>query len=339
MLIHTDKTKLFISKANKLHKNRYNYSKVNYINAKTKITIICREHGDFQQTPSNHLSNYNCQKCAKNYQLDTNSFIEKAINIHNNKYDYSKVNYINADTQIIIICREHGEFRQIPDFHINRKCGCPKCCNNVKLDLLEFIDKADKIHDNKYDYSKVEYNNNRKPVIIICKKHGEFSQIPYVHINQKCGCPNCINKTEYKFYEKIKEIYPTIKRQYKVEWCKNKQRLPFDFAIEELKIIIELDGEQHFTQVSNWTSPEIQIEKDKFKTNCANKNGFSIIRILQDDVSKDKFDWLTEIQTNVSKITNEQTIQNIFICKNNEYTQIKSNSFNLLSYSNLNLSS
>ena len=64
---------------------------------------------------------------------------------------------------------------------------------------------------------------------------------------------------------KIKEIYPTIKRQYKVKWCKNKLCLPYDFAIEELKIIIELDGEQHFTQVSNWTSPETQIENDKFK--------------------------------------------------------------------------
>lgn len=319
MLIHTDKTELFISKANKIHENRYDYSKVNYINAKTKITIICREHGEFQQTPSNHLSNYNCQKCAKNFQLDTNSFIEKAKVIHNDKYDYSKVNYINADTQIIIICREHGEFIQIPDFHINRKCGCPKCSNNVKLDLLEFIDKSNKIHSNKYDYYKVEYVNNRNHVIIICKKHGEFLQLPYVHLLNH-GCPNCINKTEYKFYEKIKEIYPTIKRQYKVEWCKNKLCLPFDFAIEELKIIIELDGEQHFTQVSNWTSPETQIEKDKYKTECANKNGFSVIRLLQDDVSKDKFDWLNEIQTCVSRITNTQKIENVFICKNNEYT-------------------
>ncbi len=305
MIVHTDKTELFISKANKIHQNRYDYSKVNYINAKTKITIICREHGEFQQTPSNHLCNYNCQKCTNNYKLDTRSFIEKAKVIHNNKYDYSKVNYINADTQIIIICREHGEFTQIPDFHINRKCGCPKCANN-KVDLSEFIKRANRIHGNKYDYSKVEYVNNRKHVIIICKKHGEFYQTPDIHTNHNCGCPSCINKTEYKFYEKIKEIYPTIKRQYKVGWCKNKLCLPFDFAIEELKIIIELDGEQHFTQVSNWTSPEIQIEKDKFKTGCANKNGFSVIRLLQDDVSKDNFDWLTEIKTSVSKIMTEE---------------------------------
>jgi hypothetical protein len=112
----------------------------------------------------------------KIFSLDTASFIEKAKNIHNDKYDYSKVNYINADTQIIIICREHGEFTQIPDFHINRKCGCPKCSNNIKLEISEFIEKSNKIHCNKYDYSKVEYVNNRKHVIIICKKHGEFLQ-------------------------------------------------------------------------------------------------------------------------------------------------------------------
>ena len=95
--------------------------------------------------------------------------------------------------------------------------------------------------------------------------------------------------------------------------------MPFDFVIEELKIIIELDGEQHFAQVSNWTSPEIQIEKDKYKINCANNNGFSMIRLLQNDVLKDKINWIQEIKISISKILNDRKIQNVFICKNNEY--------------------
>ena len=318
MLPTNNKTIYFISKAIKIHGDRYNYSNVNYINAKTKINIICKEHGIFEQTPSNHLCNYNCQKCAKNYKLDTLKFIEKANQIHNNIYDYSKVNYINADTQIIIICKIHGEFIQIPDFHINRKCGCPKCANNVKLDLLEFIDKSNQIHNNVYDYSKVEYINNRSPIIIICKTHGEFTQIPFVHLLNH-GCPSCINKTEFLFLKKIQDFYPTLKKQYKVEWCKNKNCLPFDFVIEELKIIIEIDGPQHFIQVANWTSPEIQKEKDTYKINCANENGFSVIRLLQIDILKDKFDWIEELKYNISKINNEQKVQNIFICKNNEY--------------------
>jgi very-short-patch-repair endonuclease len=318
MTSQIDKTNLFISKAKEIHGDRYDYSKASYINAKTKIMIICNVHGIFEQTPSNHLSNYNCQKCSNNYKLDTLSFIEKAKNIHNDRYNYSKVNYVNANTLITIICKEHGEFNQIPDFHINRKCGCPKCSNNLKNDTSGFIEKANKIHNNKYNYSKVEYINNRKQIIIICNIHGEFMQQPFVHLSSH-GCPSCINKTEFIFFTKMQQFYPTIKRQFKVQWCKNKLYLPFDFVIEEYKIILEMDGQQHFEQISNWTSPEIQIEKDKYKIKCANENGFSVIRILQNDVSKDNFDWLTEINTSISKIIDEKKVQNIFICKNNEY--------------------
>ena len=317
-MLSQNKTNLFISKAIKIHGDKYEYSKVNYINAKTKVTILCKTHGEFTQTPSNHLNRHNCQKCANNFKGNTEIFIEKAKQINGDRYVYSKVNYINADTPVLIICKEHGEFTQIPDFHINRKCGCPKCSNNIKLDTQTFVKKAIKIHGNKYVYSKVNYINNYTNLIVICNKHGEFTQQPYVHLLEH-GCPSCINKTEFKFYEKIKETYPTIKRQYKVEWCKNKLYLPYDFVIEELNIIIEIDGEQHFKQISNWTSPEIQIEKDKYKMNCANENGFSIIRLLQIDISKDKYDWLNEIQISILKIINEKTVQNIFICKNNEY--------------------
>ena len=83
---------------------------------------------------------------------------------------------------------------------------------------------------------------------------------------------------------------------------------PFDFVIEELKIIIEIDGPQHFIQVANWTSPEIQKEKDKYKINCANENGFSVIRLLQIDILKNKYDWIEELKDNISKINNEQKI-------------------------------
>jgi very-short-patch-repair endonuclease len=321
MITQTNKTNIFIFKANKIYGDKYDYSKVNYINAKTKINIICKVHGEFEQTPSNHLRKHNCQKCAKNFKLDTIGFIDKAKQIHNNVYDYSKVNYVNADTKIIIICKIHGEFIQIPDFHINRKCGCPKCSNNIKFDTLEFIEKSKQIHKNKYDYSKVEYINNQIPIIIICKIHGDFTQLPYVHLLNH-GCPSCINKTEFLFLKKIQDFYPTLKKQYKVEWCKNKNCLPFDFVIEELKIIIEIDGPQHFIQVANWTSPEIQKEKDKYKINCANENGFSVIRLLQIDILKDKFDWIEELKYNISKINNENKIQNIFICKNNEYDHL-----------------
>ena len=318
MLPQKNKNQLFINKSKKIHGDKYDYSKVDYVNAKTKIIIICKEHGEFYQTPSNHLSKYNCQKCSNNLKFDTDTFIQKARKIHGDKYDYSKVNYVNANIKVTIICKEHGEFQQIPDFHINRKCNCPKCINNIVSNCNEFIEKSNKIHKNRYDYSKVNYINNSIPISIICKKHGEFIQQPYVHLLNH-GCPHCKNKSEFIFYSKMCDLYPTIKRQFKVEWCKNKQYLPFDFCIEEYKIIIEIDDEQHFKQISNWTSPEIQIEKDKYKINCANQNGYSIIRLLQQDIIKNKYDWLEEIKNNIEKINTEKVIQIIFMCKNNEY--------------------
>lgn len=116
-------------------------------------------------------------------------FIEKARKIHGNKYDYSKVDYLNGKTKVIIICPEHGEFLQVPEKHLTGQ-GCPYCCNTLKGTKESFIEKARKVHGNKYDYSKVEYKNNKKKVCIICPEHGEFWQDPHNHLKGK-GCPEC----------------------------------------------------------------------------------------------------------------------------------------------------
>ena len=151
-----------------------------------------------------------------------------------------------------------------------------------------------------------------------CEKNHKFESA----LNKiTCGrwCPKCNNKTETKFYEKIIQFYPAIITQYKQEWCKNITYLPFDFCIIEYNIIIELDGEQHFKQVSNWLSPEENFENDKYKEKCANENGYSIIRIVQEDVWNDKYDWFKEICDIIENIKNEKKVVNIYLCKNNEY--------------------
>ena len=288
--MNTVKNERFIEKAEAIHGKKYDYSKVNYVNAKSKITIGCKDHGDFEQTPSNHLCGYNCQKCANNGKMSKEQYIQRAAIAHKDKYDYSKVDYVNIDTKITIVCNEHGEFQQIPDFHLNRNCGCPKCADNVALTTPEFIDRARKNHGaDKYDYSQVEYVNNRIHINIVCKEHGVFTQTPTRHLAGD-GCPHCVNKTEYKLFEILKTRYPNVQRQFKAEWCKQKRCLPFDFVIEEHKKIIELDGPQHFTQVANWRAPELQQEQDLFKTKCANDNGYSVIRVLQTDVANDLLD-------------------------------------------------
>jgi very-short-patch-repair endonuclease len=139
------------------------------------------------------------------------------------------------------------------------------------------------------------------------------------HRINNTGCPYCINKTEQKLYDALIQHYPQLTTQFKVEWCKNKKCLPFDFVIEDYKIIIELDGPQHFRDISNWKSYEDTHLNDVYKMKCANENGYSIIRLLQTDVFYDEYEWLSELKQNIEKIRLEQRIQNIYMCKDNEY--------------------
>ena len=117
----------FIKKAREVHGDKYDYSKVNYVNNYTKVCIICHEHGEFWQTPSTHLRGQGCPKCnLKKQTCTTDEFIAKAKKIHGDKYDYSKVEYVNRKTKVCIICSKHGEFWQTPNHHLSG-CGCPKC--------------------------------------------------------------------------------------------------------------------------------------------------------------------------------------------------------------------
>ena len=122
----TDNTNIFINKSKLIHGEKYDYSLINYKNSKINIRIICFEHGEFWQTPSNHLSGHGCPKCGGRYKLTTLKFIEKSIKIHDNKYNYSEVLYINNKTKVKIKCPKHGTFTQRPDAHL-RGQGCPKC--------------------------------------------------------------------------------------------------------------------------------------------------------------------------------------------------------------------
>jgi len=179
----------FIEETKKVHGDKYDYSKIEYINTKTKVCIICPKHGEFWQIPHDHLRGKGCQKCYRDRQkLDRYEFIWKAIQKHGYKYDYRKVEYNNSYTKVCIICPEHGEFWQTPSAHLQGK-GCSKCAGRY-LDKAFFIEKAKKVHGDKYDYSKVNYNKTDEKVCIICPEHGEFWQKPNNHL-QGQRCPKC----------------------------------------------------------------------------------------------------------------------------------------------------
>ena len=190
----------FIEKAIKIHNNKYDYSKVEYKNCNEKVIIICKEHGNFQQIPSDHLNGHGCIKCGGRFIFNTYDFINKAIEIHRDKYNYSNINYIMYSLKVNIICNEHGEFEQIASSHLIGQ-GCPKCgiikrSETHKYDTNIFIEKANKIHNNKYDYSKVDYIKHDLKVNIICKIHGEFEQIASSHLIGQC-CPKCCKSKQY----------------------------------------------------------------------------------------------------------------------------------------------
>ena len=182
-------TKKFIEKSNIKHDFKYDYSKINYINVKTKIEIICPIHESFWQIPNNHLNGKGCPKCGGTKISNAEEFVGKANIKHDFKYDYSKVDYINVKTKIEIICRIHGSFWQTPSSHLNGN-GCPKCGGTQISDAENFIEKSNIKHDFKYDYSKVDYINAREKVEIICPQHGSFYQTPDKHLQGK-GCPKC----------------------------------------------------------------------------------------------------------------------------------------------------
>lgn len=189
----------FIEKSVKVHNGKYDYSKVIYKNCKTKVCIICPEHGEFWQTPSNHLNGQGCPMCARKKPLSyknmyAENFVKKSSIIHNNKYDYSKSEYKGNHTKVCIICPEHGEFWQEPASHMNGR-GCPICgkiqtADSKRNNVDDFITKAKLKHGDKYDYSKVKYINNHTKVCIICPEHGEFWQTPVAHLQGK-GCAKC----------------------------------------------------------------------------------------------------------------------------------------------------
>ena len=187
-------TEQFIKEAKAIHGDKYDYSKVNYKGCFEKVCIICPIHGEFWQTPAMHLSGQGCSKCCGRKRKTKEEFIEDAKKVHGNKYDYSKVNYVNNKTKVIITCPIHGDFLQRPDRHLFG-CGCNKCgydntAEKCKTSLEDFIKRAKEIHGDKYDYSKVVYVNNHTKVCIICPIHGEFWQTPRTHLMGR-GCPIC----------------------------------------------------------------------------------------------------------------------------------------------------
>ena len=209
-------TEEFIQKARCVHHTKYDYVKVQYTSSSTKIQIICPIHGEFSQRPTRHLSGDGCPKCANNVKLTYEEFVNKSRELHNNKYDYSKVDYQGHHSMITIICPIHGDFVQKANSHL-RGCGCHKCIRTYPKDTTTFVIQANLIHGNKYDYSNVNYSNQSTPICIVCPIHGEFSQRPSDHVHSLAGCPRCVSNVSKLETSWLDELGIT-KRQVKIQY-------------------------------------------------------------------------------------------------------------------------
>ena len=201
----------FIEKAEKVHGDRYDYSKSIYTGNKEKIEIICISHGSYFQYAGNHLSHQGCPNCTNNIKFTSEKFIENSKKFHGNKYNYSKVNYINANTKVEIICPTHGSFWQYSKYH-QRGGGCNKC-GWSKLNCDDFIIRSKKIHNNKYDYNKFDYIDYKFKGIILCPIHGNFKQSPKKHL-EGYGCTKCAKELRFltteKFINKANKIHNNL---------------------------------------------------------------------------------------------------------------------------------
>jgi hypothetical protein len=278
---------LFIVKAKKVHGDKYVYSKVDYTNNKIRVIITCPKHGDFLQTPNNHLSGKGCRHCGneqkKLYTSNTEEFIKKSQKIHGNKYDYSEVNYHNCKLPITIFCPNHGPFHQTPNGHLNGS-GCPECVRDSQTsNTEEFIQKSVKLHGNKYDYSKVDYQGALNKVTINCLIHGDFDQTPNDHL-RGCGCSSCFeSKGEKHIATILNSNNIQFIRQKSFDECRGKSNpLRFDFFLPELNVLIEYDGQQHFKPIDYFggeKSLKKQQHLDTIKNKFASDNNILLIRV------------------------------------------------------------
>ena len=276
----------FIADARKVHGNKFDYTKVEYINNKTKVCIICPIHGEFWQYPQDHTKGVGCSKCNGGVSHSNEEWLEKFKKVHGERYFYNikDTDKLSAYSKIEIICPKHGKFYQNCMNHSLGQ-GCHLCADEYSAikrsnTKEQFITNARKVHCDKYDYSKVKYINNHIEVCIICPIHGEFWQKPNVHLLNH-GCPKCVcsrleteivncledNKIEY-IHQANKKILPWLKKQ------------SLDFYLPNYDVAIECQGGQHFNSVEWFGGVDAlrkTIERDKRKRKLCEENGIKLL--------------------------------------------------------------
>lgn len=292
----------FIEECKKMHSDIYDLSKVEYKGSSEKICVICEKHGEFWISASSFLSGRGCPQCGKERQIlsqtyTTDDFVRMVHEVHGDKYEYDLSTYNGWNEKMRIICNKHGEFWQRPIKHIGGHQGCPICANEIRNDnnrltTKEFIQRAQKVHGNKYDYSKLIYENYKTSVLIICPKHGEFWQKPNDHFKGS-GCPICgESRLEGTVRKLLSDNDIEFISQKSFDWLKSKSHgvQKLDFYLPKQNIAIECQGIQHFKPVDHFGGEESfkrTVERDQRKLELCKMHGVDILYFADDTYSKE----------------------------------------------------
>lgn len=292
----------FVAKAIARHGNKYDYTQTEYINSVSKVTICCPIHGPFEQLAAGHLRGQGCPMCYnevrwRNRRNPLLAVLEAARKVHGDKYDYSKVDYVNNHTKVCIICPIHGEFYQSMSGHMGGQ-GCPKCFADATRKRKtrtqeEFLRLAKEAHGETYDYSKAVYVSGHSKVCIICRKHGEFWQIAESHISGQ-GCPVCLESAGEQLIRKaLLENGIKFESQKRFPSWLGKQSL--DFFLSDFNIGIEHQGKQHYTPVKHWGNFNWIHQNDLRKQQLCKEHEITILYLCTPDVysfPKDNWEWM-----------------------------------------------
>lgn len=233
------------------HGSLYDYREVHVVRSgKDVIRIHCREHGPFEQAVANHARGQGCPQCGRvarsaSQQLSTGAWISRARAVHGDRYDYSQVAYAGDRGNVTIVCAAHGPFSQSAGTHTQGR-GCPKCGNEAKArgrqkDASHFVRRAQVVHGDAYDYSRVAYRSALEKVEIVCRKHGTFWQTPANHA-WGYGCQRCVwgapSKREDELFAFVRAIRPdAVQSNRKLIWPKE-----LDIVVPSLRLAIEFNG-------------------------------------------------------------------------------------------------
>lgn len=280
----------FLEKSKAIHGDRYDYSKVVFKGFNSKILIICKQHGEFVQRATNHAHDGSiCPKCSvEESRLTTEKFIEKSKLIHGDKFDYSKVEYSVNSEKVLIICPEHGLFKQSAASHLSGS-GCLKCSIlNRRKTRKEFIEEAKKVHGDRYEYSKVRFTHTKLKVIVTCKIHGDFLVKPNAHLTSASGCSRCKeSKGETAVGIILEDLGVKFLKEYKVEGFLYR----YDFYVPEVNLFIEFHGKQHYAPVEFFGGIESHretVRRDKIKKSIVGDLGAHLLVVNYLDLHGDR---------------------------------------------------